>query len=67
MLGTHMKIFKILSPGTSLVKTLHLYCRGASVQSLIGELRSPHATCGQKKEKIFCFQDIHPLLVEVIL
>ena len=57
-----MKIFKVLSPGTSLVKTLHLYCRGASVQSLIGELRSPHVA--KKKKKYFVFRIYIPFLLK---
>ena len=38
-------------PGGPVVKNPHFHCKGAQVQSLVGELRSPHATQHSQKHK----------------
>ena len=38
-------------PGSPVVKNPRFHCKGAQVQSLVGELRSPHATQHSQKHK----------------
>ena len=63
MLGTHMKNFKFCLQGLPWLR-LWTSTAGASVQSLIGELRSHMPRVAKKRKKCFVFRIHNPFLLK---